>query len=167
MREAVLSRSGGLLEIYSELDTEGITATFLFVVQVMHQTVFDFVISLRFKDIVLGDLGKTTWENGHLFHLKYLCSSDHKGASSCEDLIEHAKWAEITGGQSHIGFLESLPDEFYRDRWGGRLKSSLGFAASAKLVLCLRDWVQRPNWLDNVHEPLLFHCCAVQPKFDA
>ncbi|KAK3290170.1 uncharacterized protein B0H64DRAFT_368987 [Chaetomium fimeti] len=39
--------------------------------QLMHQTVFEFVASIPFKRIVLGDSAVIIDENGHSFHLKY------------------------------------------------------------------------------------------------
>jgi len=56
----VVNISGGLVEVLGD-DTP----------QLMHQTVYDFVTGLGFKELVLGDLAKITTENGHSFHLKH------------------------------------------------------------------------------------------------
>jgi len=56
----VVNISGGLVEVLGD-DTP----------QLMHQTVYDFVTGLGFKELVLSDLAKITTDNGHSFHLKH------------------------------------------------------------------------------------------------
>jgi len=56
----VVNISGRLVEVLGD-DTP----------QLMHQTVYDFVTGLGFKELVLSDLAKITTENGHSFHLKH------------------------------------------------------------------------------------------------
>lgn len=111
--QPVRSRSDGLVEIHQEDRPEGMMRrASVFVAQVMHQTAFDFIASLRFKGIVLETLAKVVWKNGHSSHLKYLRSGSVDDASGA---VERAKWSETTSGQSRLTFLKSLPDGFFRD----------------------------------------------------
>ena len=128
-------------------------------IQVMHQTVYEFVTSPRFRSHVLGEQSKIIWENGQSFHFKYnlsLSGEDH-------DLMayKYASLAEDTTGQSQIAFIRSIPSrDFNHPLHGMRMKrfsSPLGFAVASKLVKCIQEWVLSPNWFDDVSEPLLLY----------
>lgn len=59
--------SGGLVEVKS--------LNSILQPQLMHQTVLEFIMGLRFKRMVLGDLANILDENGHSFHVKYWITS--------------------------------------------------------------------------------------------
>ena len=167
----IRSRTGGLLEVKKDFEDpftlssqeefDGLKKPF---VQLMHQTVFDFVTSLRFKSIVLGNEANITWENGHSLHTKYLWTDfrdhfwDHPGLGQWERrndlLISHAKSAESTTGQSQYLFLRSLPDEVIHDTIS-YLSSPLDLSVLFSLILCVRDWVKDKIWHQGVQSSLL------------
>jgi hypothetical protein len=61
--------SGGLVDVLEgEVRTPGESKPAT--VQLMHQTVYEFATSMKFKQRVLGDRAKTEHENGHSFHAK-------------------------------------------------------------------------------------------------
>ncbi|KAI9150643.1 hypothetical protein HJFPF1_10418 [Paramyrothecium foliicola] len=138
----IASRSGGLLEVY-KAGTHLPSLSGIYV-QVMHQTVFEFVTSLRFKEVVLGKASKIIWENGHSFHVKYLAATydpsiQRPSSSSSVDkwletkndvagqpvptIFDHARLSEFTSGRSQWSFLSSVPPDSYKiilektDQW--------------------------------------------------
>ena len=149
----VRSRSGGLLEVQSTQTSYDLLDSFL---QVMHQTVFEFVTSLRFKNLVLGDLSKITSDNGYSFHFKYRCVDIQRHEYLA---YRYAMLAEATTGQSQANFIKSIPSHEFPD--GLRRKSvtsPLGFATASKLVLCVRDLVQNRSLFNSTtRDPLLFN----------
>ncbi|KAI9159121.1 Protein SERAC1 [Paramyrothecium foliicola] len=62
--------SGGLVEIIAHPLGGTSDLSKGFNVQFMHQTVYEFATSTRFKQRILGDLAKLTHENGHSFHAR-------------------------------------------------------------------------------------------------
>ncbi|KAH8900918.1 hypothetical protein GQ53DRAFT_608318, partial [Thozetella sp. PMI_491] len=131
-------------------------------IQLMHQTVYEFATSTRFKQRVLGDLGKITHENGHSFHAKWqilepMCLRDNilKSSSSLlgkyypnhtySSFRRHAFKAELTTGRSQKEFLESMPTAAKIALSEGartpRTESSLELAAYTGLRLYIRDAV--------------------------
>ncbi|KAL7627351.1 hypothetical protein AAE478_001543 [Parahypoxylon ruwenzoriense] len=156
-KQKIHAWSGGLLEI---IKTPTITT-----VQFMHQTVHEFVTSLMFKQIVLGDLAKITHENGHSFHLKYLLLFQALSLSECRLAVsDHARKAEETTGKSHAEFIDGAPRNIF-ERLGSPSQrifaismSPLGFAAFAGLVLYFRDAAaQLPKRVESSGGNLLCH----------
>ncbi|VUC24512.1 unnamed protein product [Clonostachys rosea] len=146
---------GGLIEIHDNT------------VQVMHQTVLEFITGFSFKRHVLGNLSSIVVENGHSFHFKYLClcsiASDITGTRECEtaaraELRYHVEQSELTTGNSQLGYIGSLPWILLRDLSGdspSATKSTselfLKFVVSHGLLLCLEDWVtNNPNRVRHI-----------------
>jgi hypothetical protein len=105
----ILAWGGGLIEIYE--DEDGYRC-----VQAIHQTVFEFVTSLPFKDIMLGFLAKETYENGHIFHSKYIFATLSVGMviNDLQILSSHCRAAEKTSGCTLVEYLtgEDIGDFF-------------------------------------------------------
>ncbi|RYP29592.1 hypothetical protein DL767_006644 [Monosporascus sp. MG133] len=160
-RSDIYTWSGGLVEIRLQDGRPRL--------QLMHQTVLEFVMGLWFKKMVVGDSAAILQENGHTFHLKYLIAArvlkireSSRKTSAMQDpeeraeerkeaqrLAHHAEQSELTTGKSHLGFLLSAP----HDRlplFGGYITGQpwsqeynfVSFAASFGLTLCLRDWIE-------------------------
>ncbi|KAI9152195.1 Vegetative incompatibility protein [Paramyrothecium foliicola] len=134
-------------------------------VQLMHQTVFEFVTSLKFKEIVLGDLAKITYENGHVFHMKCLFVQPNENLCTWnyESLVYHAQGAEVTTGISQEHFLSSIPNNVIAIKTLGSVEepsSLFAFAAYASLALFWRDVVKKGpiDWDDKTKEPLVQSC---------
>lgn len=154
---AILLWGGGLVSIAH------------FTTQLMHQTVFEFVTQLDFKDQVLGPMSKATHENGHSFHWKSVLSLSVVDWANTihgprSNILDHGAKAEETTGRSCQPFLDSVPsstiatigaqilprlDEktstylselFKRD--SSLIKSHLAFATFFRLRLYLRDHVK-------------------------
>ncbi|KAK0638476.1 hypothetical protein B0T16DRAFT_496779 [Cercophora newfieldiana] len=102
-------------------------------VQLMHQTVYEFVTKLDFKDQVLGPLAKVTHENGHAFHFKSVLTfrlDRELGPQPGADLrlsMNHGAEAEETTGRSCQPFLDSVPSFIIFDL-GSRLLRALKFS---------------------------------------
>jgi hypothetical protein len=140
---------GGLVEINDDT------------VQVMHQTVLEFITGFSFKRDVLGELSSIVVENGHSFHFKYLCSIASYGVTGMSryktttgaELRYHGEQFELTTGNSQLAYIGSLPWRIFRDLIGESsyaLKSTgelfLKFVVSHGLLLCLKEWVtNNPN----------------------
>ncbi|CAH0028864.1 unnamed protein product [Clonostachys rhizophaga] len=140
---------GGLVEINDDT------------VQVMHQTVLEFIMGFSFKRDVLGQLSNIVVENGHSFHVKYLCSIASLGITGSRgyrtatgaELRYHGEQFELTTGNSQLAYIGSLPWRIVRDLVGESsyaLKSTgelfLKFVVSHGLLLCLKEWVtNNPN----------------------
>ncbi|VUC31502.1 unnamed protein product [Clonostachys rosea] len=127
-------------------------------VQAMHQTVLEFAMGLSFKKDVLGNLSNIMIENGHSFHLKYLCSG-RPDNDNCGGFRYHAEQAELTTGNSQLGLLSSLSEKTLRCfRGGGQYHFSevldsnlLELIASNGLLLCLQDWLtENPGGLGHL-----------------
>jgi len=129
VRSDVYTWSGGLVEIKLQDSRPRL--------QLMHQTVLEFVMGLWFKKMVVGDMAAILQENGHTFHLKYLMATRvlkvaralttapapanrdpqeriEEGAEERREvqrLAYHAEQSELTTGKSHIGFLLSAPHD--------------------------------------------------------
>ncbi|KAK0631354.1 hypothetical protein B0T14DRAFT_597045 [Immersiella caudata] len=143
-RRRVTNSSGGLVEV---LDSNR--------VQLMHQTVYDFVTGLGFKELVLGDLAKITTDNGHSFYSKvffigfrfsnrtpYPDSANQELSSvMLHHAATHARLAELSRGHSDKPFLDSIPAGVFSTlTYSGW--TALEFAAFAPLVLYLREAVR-------------------------
>ncbi|KAF3019707.1 hypothetical protein E8E14_007710 [Neopestalotiopsis sp. 37M] len=184
---AVLARSyssiycGGLLEVVMNgYDDKGVEALRI---QVFHQTVEDFVISPKFKTLVLGDLAKITIENGNSFLAKFfLWERIHYyeqtfNRSFQERLTEkmaaivlrrqrkrlsfvdpdtfprYAKAAEKTTGHSMKSFLGNVPA---RSFGYFRADTLLGLAFHHDLQLLMSDiLVADPEALRKSTEPFI------------
>jgi len=176
----VLRWGGGLVSILPASQfSESVTPT----IQVMHQTVYEFVINLDFKDQVLGPIAKVTYENGHSFHLKSILQLD-RGMSRIYGSghrhpkiplsMDHGSEAEQTTGRSCKVFLDSVPIAVIKRLGVGLMSSSIkapdGFlcnlfsynliqthAALAiyfRLQLYLRDCVnQSPDYFTTLTPP--------------
>ncbi|KAI1414629.1 hypothetical protein F5Y13DRAFT_197655 [Hypoxylon sp. FL1857] len=114
-RKLINSACGGLLEITQQGTQE-------YRIQLMHQTVREFVLSPKFKTVILGDLAKFQHENGHSFITKALVVLGPPQAiklfSTQHDFLPrplglelafYFKQAELTTGNSQLEFLESIP----------------------------------------------------------
>lgn len=128
--------SGGLVEIV----TRKSQATSL-QLQLLHQTVQEFVEQPQFKRIVLGQLAHITVENGHTFLTKYLLCS-----RKCEvnpATLRHAYQSEETTG---VGLYDLLRDGNFtitgsvlqRGLCGVKV-SPIGVAVSGMLHLSIRE----------------------------
>ncbi|OTA67826.1 hypothetical protein K449DRAFT_364282, partial [Hypoxylon sp. EC38] len=96
-RKLVNSACGGLLEI-TENKRE-------FRIQLMHQTVREFVLSPKFKTLILGNLAKYQHENGHSFFVKLMFVFRLPPSNT----VFQESNAELTTGKSQLEFLESVP----------------------------------------------------------
>lgn len=114
---SVLLWGGGLVSMaYGLLTSDPSIPT----LQLMHQTVYEFVVKLDFKDQVLGAMAKATYENGHSFHFKSLLTfrldeellrvhqSDMMDA--LRPSLDHGAEAEETTGRGCKTFLDSVPN---------------------------------------------------------
>jgi hypothetical protein len=148
-------------------------------VQLMHQTVYEFVTKLDFKDEVLGSMSKATHENGHTFHFKSvltfrlneeLSATWPRTRDALRPSMNHGAEAEETTGRSCQPFLDSVPDHTisnlgirllgYLKYDGGYLfsllepdliRSPLAFATFFRLRLYLQDRVLiDPGYLNTI-----------------
>ncbi|KAI2618128.1 hypothetical protein GGR54DRAFT_648625 [Hypoxylon sp. NC1633] len=87
-------------------------------VQVLHQTVEDFVTDPKFKRLVLGDQARITVENGNAFLAKYYFAADglmgHKLYRRKERDAVYMHAAEQTSGRSMKTFLDSVPHHVFQ-----------------------------------------------------
>ncbi|KAK0701077.1 hypothetical protein B0H67DRAFT_547600 [Lasiosphaeris hirsuta] len=166
VRSDIHTWSGGLVEIRRQDGRPRL--------QLMHQTVLEFVMGLWFKKMVVGDMAAILQENGHTFHLKYLISArilkvrrlmaqleaseDERGEERAKErrevqrLAHHAEQSELTTGKSHFEFLLNAPHDrlpLFEGYITGLPWSKdfnfASFAASFGLTLCLRDWIESGN----------------------
>jgi len=96
--------SGGLVEsVDSANNAQGVSQ-----LQLLHQTMREFVEQPQFKHIVLGHLAHITADNGHTFLTKYMLCTDFKITVDC---LRHAHRSEKTTGVGWYDFLgrESFP----------------------------------------------------------
>ncbi|KAK3690388.1 hypothetical protein B0T22DRAFT_499792 [Podospora appendiculata] len=155
LRKDIAIWGGGLVEIRTERDGNS------HYLQLLHQTVLEFVTGEQFKRMVLGDWAVLPNENGHSFYLKYLISDCMKDSadsfsSVCEMIYHHSEQSELTTGCSQMTFISTTPRDHlnlaYEEQgthpldWQHRFL--LLFAVSNRLTLCLRDWItQHPGQL--------------------
>ncbi|RCI08651.1 hypothetical protein L249_4799 [Ophiocordyceps polyrhachis-furcata BCC 54312] len=180
-RKKMLYWSGGLVSVGADAK-----------VQLIHQTAYEFVVKLDFRDRLLAEVSRTVSENGHAFHFKtILLAEGDKGYGpplSITRLIElplvdysHGYMAEQTTGQRWWTFLNSLPRKQF-DHLNQRLEirferyqkgfskdafkifSPIGLAVSFGLRLYLEDLVdQAPEPFASAECPdFLLHLIAVQ-----
>lgn len=154
VRDQSRMHCGGLIEVVGKPPYEFI--------QVLHQTVEDFVTDLKFKQLVLEDRTKITAENGFSFLTKYLLSRPVRldELSTLCDLARPAHASEQTTGRSMQMFLDSVPGNVYEANSGSidrePVKTPLGFATFAGLRLYINEsLVASPNLLQESKELLL------------
>ncbi|KAI1126995.1 hypothetical protein F5Y10DRAFT_278419 [Nemania abortiva] len=119
---------GGLLELNQDR------------VQLMHQTVREFVLRPQFKTLILRNLAKFQHENGHSFTAKAMFTS--LGDRDTKSLLRHCKAAELTTGKSQIDFLRSVPERWFESHGFGPSMARHGlllFAVAGGLHLCIRE----------------------------
>ncbi|KAI1459887.1 hypothetical protein F4805DRAFT_419043 [Annulohypoxylon moriforme] len=117
-------------------------------VELLHQTVQEFVTQPKFKALVLGTEAKVTFENGHSFLGKWMFV-DNPGTKYAYDfhqMISHFQLSEKSTGRSMKTFLDSISPKMYT--WidlncGTRVESSVEFAALANLSLYFRESIQK------------------------
>lgn len=121
--------SGGLVEV-GGLSVEGSP-----IVQFMHQTVKQFVVSPWFKFQLLGNRGMFITENGHCFISKYLFIN----SLFRDRFFFHARKAETTTGFSQYDFFSTAPADHLISRDRHRYGSLVAMAVLAGLQLHVRD----------------------------
>lgn len=145
---------GGLIEVL------GVASHYN--IQVLHQTVEDFVTDPKFKRLVLEDRAKITVENGNSFLAKYrLLKTEISNAG--ENLMEGARYAraaEQTSGRSIRTFLDSVPSNVFAQGHpvlgDPVIATALGYAAFAGLRLyIIESLAVNPNLLRESKELLL------------
>lgn len=163
----ILAWGGGLVEIKSQG-----------YLQLMHQTVLEFITRPDFKKIVMGDVAAILSENGHSFYFKYWVTTAglgrHKTANNTElrvvaakshqSYVEerkpaayHAEKSESTTGISQLDFINSVPTPNLQRLIQTTTSISeskavlLTFACSYGLTLCISDWIARnPGELQQI-----------------
>ncbi|KAI1370456.1 hypothetical protein F4677DRAFT_465143, partial [Hypoxylon crocopeplum] len=144
---------GGLIEVVSGSST--------LYIQVLHQTVEDFVSDPEFKQTVLGDQARITVENGNTFLTKYDLTDDIRrdGFLTVSYLTTfYTRAAEQTSGRSIKDFLNSIPNSFLGRPLALRFEvaTPLGYAVSAGLHLyVIESLADNPNLLRESNEALL------------
>lgn len=143
--ELVRGVSGGLIDIVNSpsrsASRSGVTSRRQ--VQLMHQTVKDFVTAPRFRHLVLGRRrAEVTEENGHSFIAKYLLFPDNVQDARADELrlYTHLRRAEETTGVSQHEFLYGLSHNYLI---GLGVTSPLSFAAKSGLRLLIKDAHQK------------------------
>jgi hypothetical protein len=131
-------------------------------VQLMHQTVKDFITDPQFRQTVLGqDRGRITEENGHSFLAKYLFLE----SLNANRFAFHAREAERTTGLSQYDLIARAPTRYFERRTCLRdgeanfyagVSTPLTVAAFAGLRLFLEDAFRIDRHvLQNCRESLL------------
>jgi hypothetical protein len=152
---------GGLVEVKARKGSKGVD-----LIQLMQQTVFEFVASLEFKSIVLLDRASIFNENGHSIHLKYLLiwknlitimeTNGHpmgpmpylrrievsdEDPPALSELISsmayHVESSELTTGISQLEFLSSIPSDELYQLSRNRLSSRIYFPGLWSLQLSM------------------------------
>lgn len=154
---------GGLIEVLSG----GIDGYYI---QVLHQTVEDFVMDSKFKQLVLGDQAKITVENGNAFLSKYRILRHTLQAPEIA-YGTYARNTEETTGRSLKVFLDSVPSHIFQvdsiesGHDDFEITTPIAFAASTGLRLyIIEKLAEDPNLLRNSTEPLLSY--VVRPHYD-
>jgi len=113
-------------------------------VQLMHQTVKDFVEDPRFRFVILSQArAEITEENGHSFLAKFLFLN--LVGSVDPTFLFHAREAERTTGLSQYKLFAAAPTNYFHatsnniGKSGGRFSSPLALAVCAGLQLFLDD----------------------------
>ncbi|OTA53967.1 hypothetical protein K449DRAFT_389512 [Hypoxylon sp. EC38] len=142
---------GGLVEVVNGRD--GVY------IQVLHQTVEDFVTDPKFKQIVLEDRARITAENGNTFLAKYSMIPESRIYG-----IRHVRAAEQTSGRSMKAFLDSIPSTALQERVS--FTTPLAYAASADLRLYIMESLsESPNLLRDSKEELLSYAAHLDSFF--
>ncbi|RDA93462.1 hypothetical protein CP533_2629 [Ophiocordyceps camponoti-saundersi (nom. inval.)] len=101
-RKQILYWSGGLASVGDDDK-----------VQLIHQTAYEFIVKLDFRDRLLAEVSRTVSENGHTFHFKSMLLADHKPKmikpSEHPWDLNHGLMAEQMTGQRWWTFLNSFP----------------------------------------------------------
>ncbi|KAI1418315.1 hypothetical protein F5Y13DRAFT_176432 [Hypoxylon sp. FL1857] len=133
---------GGLVEVINGRD--GVY------IQVLHQTVEEFVTDPKFKQIVLEDRARITVENGNTFLAKYYMIAGYSTFSG----RKYARAAEKTSGRSMKVYLDSIPRDVLQEK--ASFQTPLAYAAASELHLYIIESVnESPNLLRECQEPLL------------
>ncbi|KAI1394354.1 uncharacterized protein F4822DRAFT_45648 [Hypoxylon trugodes] len=154
---------GGLIEVIN-------SGPYIRYIQVLHQTVEDFVLDPKFKQIVLGDRAKITVENGNTFLAKslFVRSAFQTIASSYSEITPetnastYANAAERTTGRSLRMFLNSIPTHIFEvqssDTPELQVSGPLAYAVYAGLRLyVIESLIDAPDLIRNSGRPLLSH----------
>ncbi|PHH91864.1 hypothetical protein CDD83_9958 [Cordyceps sp. RAO-2017] len=165
-KRQVLRWGGGLVSLVPhDRDNYGLSA------QLIHQTVYDFVVRLDFRDRLLSKALRTVTENGHSFHFKSFLvhgatRPEKANWSDCDDSLIHGAEAEKTTGQRWGRFLNSFPPRLIKALGEdlatehedngislGRpveMSSPFGLAVYFGLRLYLQDQIeQKPKWFES------------------
>ncbi|KAI0881327.1 uncharacterized protein GGS22DRAFT_172943 [Annulohypoxylon maeteangense] len=124
----------GLIEIRSK------------VVELLHQTVQEFVGQPKFNALVLDTEAKVTFENGYSFLVKWFLVKFFEKPKGKEDditqVISYGKLSEKSTGRSMKTFLDSIPNEKYSRIGDASVRNTVEFAAYAKLSPYFRELFQ-------------------------
>ncbi|KAI0100718.1 hypothetical protein F4776DRAFT_658252 [Hypoxylon sp. NC0597] len=143
----------------------GLVETGLEFVQLMHQTVRDFIEDPQFRQVVLGkERGQIIKENGHTFLAKYMFLKRNRAFESSFSF--HARESERTTGSSQYEFFLSFPTQYFNwkslssskpnRRESPFITSPLTLAVFAGLQLYLEDaYRDDKNVIKNCSETLL------------
>ncbi|KAI1177768.1 hypothetical protein F4777DRAFT_540280 [Nemania sp. FL0916] len=136
--------------------------------QVFHQTVQEFVMSPRFKGLVLGDRAKITTDNGNTFLAKGHLIAAQLGRNHSKESWQlwrrYSMLSEQTVGRSMKTFIDSVPSDsdlniFRISVFENRIPFSaahLPLAVSAHLYLYILDSIkQAPDLIRESRQPLL------------
>lgn len=127
-------------------------------IQVLHQTVVDFVLHPTFKQQVLGDKAKITSENGSALLAKYaFLEPEYCTLRHGDNTWVYALIAENTSGRSIKTFLDSVPsDVLAKISQNAEVMTPLLYAVTFGLRLyIIESLVDNPNLLRNSRDPLL------------
>ncbi|CAM1507577.1 Fc.00g072180.m01.CDS01 [Cosmosporella sp. VM-42] len=155
----IRSVSGGLLEIV-EAQSE---LTVVPQLQLLHQTMLEFVRRPLFKEYLLGPMSHITGENGHSFLTKYLLYRSRCQVSA--DILRHAHESESTTGVSAYDLLHAgvftITSEILHDttQWGKispTAVSPVGFAVAGLLHLFIKEALEHDkNVIANAPDSFL------------
>ncbi|KAF7532276.1 hypothetical protein G7054_g8109 [Neopestalotiopsis clavispora] len=108
--------SGGLVDLVPQIDVSSRKKE-KHTLQLMHQTVKDWVALPTFKHTILEARVAITWQNGHSFLAKYYIHRIASGGAKSlrNEIIDHAEKAEMTTGVSQYKYLSQLPRAILAD----------------------------------------------------
>lgn len=154
---------GGLVEVLNANEIGN--------VQVLHQTVVDFVCDAKFKTLILQERAKITMDNGWTFLAKYRFLESEILESHGWHITQAVRYAiesEMTTGRSLKMFLDTFPPSFF-ERGGGDYPCSttaFGFAALTGLRLYMIETLEVDTQvLDNCVDPPLALAVTRLPNF--
>ncbi|CAI6088227.1 unnamed protein product [Clonostachys chloroleuca] len=154
---------GGLVEVLNANEIGN--------VQVLHQTVVDFVCDAKFKTLILQERAKITIDNGWTFLAKYRFLESEILESHGWHITQAVRYAiesEMTTGRSLKMFLDTFPPSFF-ERGGGDYPCSttaFGFAALTGLRLYMIETLEVDTQvLDNCADPPLALAVTRLPNF--